>query len=130
MQSFYLSQGIATIGISVLTKQFKIGSWNQLSLLWIYYILECGGGMEWTSCAGNYHPRGCLKLDPFIKSYHPLLMSFSWKTVEMTTWFLLGTICMKIYVNTILIGETIIKILPELVETTENKIISSTTNKI
>ena len=81
VQSFYLSQGIATIGISVLTKQIKIGSWNRLSLLWIYYILECGGGMEWTSCAGNYHPRGCLKLDPIIKSYHPLLMSFSWKIV-------------------------------------------------
>lgn len=44
VQSFYLSQGIATIGISVLTKWFKIGSWNQLSLLWIYYILEGGGG--------------------------------------------------------------------------------------
>ena len=44
MQSFYLSQGIATIGISVLTKRFKIGSWNRFSLLWNYYILECGGG--------------------------------------------------------------------------------------
>ena len=83
--SFLSFSGDRTIGISVLTKRLKIGSWNRLSLLWIYYILECGGGMEWTSCAGNYHPRGCLKLDPIIKSYYPLLMSFSWKTVEMTT---------------------------------------------
>lgn len=44
VKSFYLSQEIATIGILVLTKRFKIGSWNWLPLLWIYYILECEGG--------------------------------------------------------------------------------------
>ena len=65
--SFYLPQGMVSIGMLILFVRYKTGNWSRWSPFWISFILAWWEGMEWINYAGNLLPVGFLMLNLFIR---------------------------------------------------------------